>query len=150
MVSIYLPRRVQPVSVYRGVSGAQHLFLYCLPAPCCEKVPYLIECVQTDNGAEFTNRLLPKGSDKPTLFELELKKLGIRHKLIRPYTPRHNGKVERSHRKDNEEFYASHRFYSFDDFKAQLAVRERAYNNFPMRPLSWRSPKQVLFAFLNL
>ena len=71
-------------------------------------------------------------------------------KLIRPYTPRHNGKVERSHRKDNEEFYASHRFYSFDDFKAQLAVRERAYNNFPMRPLSWRSPKQVLFASLNL
>ena len=109
-----------------------------------------VECVQTDNGAEFTNRLLPKGSDKPTLFELELKKLGIRHKLIRPYTPRHNGKVERSHRKDNEEFYASHRFYSFDDFKAQLAVRERAYNNFPMRPLSWRSPKQVLFASLNL
>ena len=115
-----------------------------------KKFPYLIECVQTDNGTEFTNRLLPKGSDKPTLFELELKKLGIRHKLIRPYTPRHNGKVERSHRKDNEEFYASHRFYSFDDFKAQLAVRERAYNNFPMRPLSWRSPTQVLIASLNL
>ena len=115
-----------------------------------KKFPYLIECVQTDNGTEFTNRLLPKGSDKPTLFELELKKLGIHHKLIRPYTPRHNGKVERSHRKDNEEFYASHRFYSFDDFKAQLAVRERAYNNFPMRPLSWRSPKQVLFAFPNV
>ena len=111
---------------------------------------HLIECVRTDNGTEFTNRLLPKGSDKLTLFELELKKLGIRHKLIRPYTPRHNGKVERSHRKDNEEFYASHRFYSFEDFKAQLAVRERAYNNFPMRPLSWRSPKQVLFAFPNV
>ena len=46
-----------------------------------KKFPYLIECVQTDNGTEFTNRLLPKGSDKPTLFELELKKLGIRHKL---------------------------------------------------------------------
>ena len=27
-----------------------------------KKFPYLIECVQTDNGAEFTNRLLPKGS----------------------------------------------------------------------------------------
>lgn len=115
-----------------------------------KKFPYRIECVQTDNGTEFTNRLLPKGSDKPTLFELELKRLGIRHKLIRPYTPRHNGKVERSHRKDNEEFYASHRFYSFEDFKAQLAVRERAYNNFPMRPLSWNSPKQVLFAFHNV
>ena len=115
-----------------------------------EKFPYAIECVQTDNGSEFTNRLLPRGNDKPTLFELELQRLGIRHKLIRPYTPRHNGKVERSHRKDNEEFYASHRFYSFDDFKKQLAVRQRQYNYFPMRPLIWRSPKHVLFSFPNL
>ena len=69
-----------------------------------KKFPFAIECVQTDNGTEFTNRLLPRGSDKPTLFELELQRLGIRHKLIRPYTPRHNGKVERSHRKDNEDF----------------------------------------------
>ena len=115
-----------------------------------EKFPYAIECVQTDNGSEFTNRLLPRGNDKPTLFELELQRLGIRHKLIRPYSPRHNGKVERSHRKDNEEFYASHRFYSFDDFKKQLAVRQRQYNYFPMRPLIWRSPKHVLFSFPNL
>lgn len=112
-----------------------------------ERFPYAIECIQTDNGPEFTKRLLPKGGDTPTLFEAELTRLGIRHKLIRPYTPRHNGKVERSHRKDNEEFYASHSFYSFDDFKIQLARRERAYNNFPMRPLNWRSPKQVLFSF---
>jgi len=34
----------------------------------------------------------------PTLFEKTAAELGIRHKLIRPYTPRHNGKVERSHR----------------------------------------------------
>ena len=49
----------------------------------------------------------------------------IRHKRIKPYTPKHNGKVERSHRKDNEEFYAIHKFYSFDDFKKQLAGRQR-------------------------
>lgn len=115
-----------------------------------KKFPFAIKCVQTDNGSEFTNRLLPKGKNRPTLFEVELQRLGIRHKLIRPYTPRHNGKVESSHRKDNEEFYASHRFYSFEDFKTQLAVRERAYNKFPIRPLSWCSPKQVLAAFPNV
>ncbi|EDP27182.1 hypothetical protein COPEUT_00703 [Coprococcus eutactus ATCC 27759] len=27
------------------------------------------------------------------------------HKLIRPRTPRHNSKVERRHRKDQERFY---------------------------------------------
>ena len=114
---------------------------------CAEKFPFLIECVQTDNGSEFTNRLIAGKKYKPTLFETTLAQLGIRHKLIRPYTPRHNGKVERSHRKDNEEFYASHMFYSFSDFQQQLAVRQRSYNNFPMRPLAWRSPKDVLFSF---
>ena len=115
-----------------------------------QKFPYAIECVQTDNGLEFTNRLSNRNSKKPSLFEITLQQLGIRHKLIRPFTPRHNGKVERSHRKDNEEFYASHKFYSFEDFRKQLAVRQRQYNNFPMRPLNWHSPKQVLLAFSNV
>ena len=114
---------------------------------CVERFPYAIECVQTDNGQEFTNRLNPMNSTKLTLFETTLAKLGIRHKLIKPYTPRHNGKVERSHRKDNEYFYASHNFHSFEDYACQLAVWNRYYNNFPMRPLNWLSPKSVLFSF---
>ncbi|HIS51171.1 MAG TPA: DDE-type integrase/transposase/recombinase, partial [Candidatus Onthomonas avicola] len=114
---------------------------------CVQRFPYAIECVQTDNGLEFTNRLNARSSNKKTLFEVTLERLHIRHKLIRPYTPRHNGKVERSHRKDNEYFYASHKFFSFDDFKKQIAVWNRKYNAFPMRPLNWNSPKQALFAF---
>lgn len=109
--------------------------------------PFRIECVQTDNGTEFTKRLLPTEKATPTLFETRLKQCGIQHKLIRPYTPRHNGKVERSHRKDNEYFYATHKFYSFDDFKKQLAVHSRKYNNFPMRPLNWKSPADYINAF---
>lgn len=73
--------------------------------------PYAIKCVQTDNGFEFTNVLGNSKKKKPTLFEKTLEQLGIQHKKIRPFTPRHNGKVERSHRKDNEQFYASHRFF---------------------------------------
>jgi hypothetical protein len=57
--------------------------------------------------------------------------------------------VERFHRKDNEYFYADHRFYSFADFKKQLAVRNREYNNFPMRPLAWKSPNEVLRSFFT-
>ena len=114
-----------------------------------ERFPYAIECIQTDNGTEFTNRLTSNATKRLTLFEKTLAELGIRHKLIRPFTPRHNGKVERSHRKDNEEFYASHKFFSFDDFKKQLAARQRYYNNFPMRPLNWTSPKYVLSSFPN-
>ena len=50
-----------------------------------------VECVQTDNGFEFTNRFSNSKRDLPTLFEVTAAKLAIRHKLIRPYTPRHNG-----------------------------------------------------------
>lgn len=111
--------------------------------------PFDVECVQTDNGMEFTKRFSYRASDgNMTLFERRLSELGIIHKKIRPFTPRHNGKVERSHRKDNEYFYAIHSFYSFDDFKKQLKVHCRKYNAFPMRPLGWKSPKEVLYDFL--
>ena len=113
-----------------------------------EKFPFKIECVQTDNGMEFTKRLGNTQKPTPTLFERTLEQCGIRHKLIAPYTPRHNGKVERSHRKDNEYFYATHSFYSFEDFKKQLSVHNRKYNIFPMRPLNWKSPADYLKAFL--
>lgn len=109
--------------------------------------PFTVQCVQTDNGFEFTNRLSNKNTKSLTLFARRLASLGIEHKLIRPFTPRHNGKVERSHRKDNEYFYAIHRFYSFNDFKKQLAVHSRQYNNFPMRPLGWLSPRVTLTNF---
>ena len=112
--------------------------------------PFKIECVQTDNGSEFIKSFDERKKGRFSLFEARLKELGIRHKLIRPFTPRHNGKVERSHRKDNEYFYATHKFYSFDDFKKQLAVHLKRYNSFPMRPLAWKSPKQYLSDYLNL
>jgi transposase InsO family protein len=114
-----------------------------------KKFPFKVECVQTDNGQEFTKRLGNSQNPTPTLFERTLKQCGIIHKLIKPYTPRHNGKVERSHRKDNEYFYATHRFYSFEDFKKQLAVHSRKYNNFPMRPLNWLSPNDYISAFID-
>mgnify|MGYP000961720663 FL=1 len=111
--------------------------------------PLPIECVQTDNGTEFTNRFTSH-RDNPTLFESRLMQYGIRHKLIRPFTPRHNGKVERSHRKDNERFYATHSFYSFEDFATQLQrYNRRHYNHFPMRPLGWKSPATVLMEFIR-
>lgn len=113
-----------------------------------KRFPFKVECVQTDNGMEFTKCLAQTENPTPTLFERTLKQHGIHHKLIKPYTPRHNGKVERSHRKDNEYFYATHTFYSFDDFKKQLAVHNRKYNNFPMRPLNWKSPSDYIYAFL--
>ena len=42
-----------------------------------------VECLQTDNGFEFTNRFSNSKCDIPTLFESTAAELGIRHKLIR-------------------------------------------------------------------
>lgn len=81
--------------------------------------PCRIECIQTDNEPKFTNRFTTH-RDKPTLFQMHLECHGIHHKLIWLFTSKYNGKIERSHRKDNERFYATHRFYSFEDFAKQL------------------------------
>ena len=52
--------------------------------------------------------------------------------------------------KNNERFYASHTFYSFQDFSRQLQVyNRRDYNLFPMRPLGWKSPQTVLKEFIQ-
>ena len=93
-----------------------------------KKFKYKIKEIQTDNGFEFTKRLQYKNApNRPkTLFEEKLKELNIKHKLIKPYTPKHNGKVERSHRKNQERFYYNKVFFSFEDLvnKAKYYIKE--------------------------
>ena len=107
-----------------------------------KKYGFTIECVQTDNGFEFTNRF-SKGN-RESLFEKALRYMGIRHKLIRPFTPRHNGKVERSHREDQKRLYDKKSFYSVEDFNKQLKAHMVKSNHMPMRPLGYLSPIQYL------
>jgi transposase InsO family protein len=58
------------------------------------RLPFRVHVVQTDNGAEFQSQ-----------FHWHAERLDIRHAYIRPRTPHLNGKVERSHRVDDQEFY---------------------------------------------
>ena len=60
----------------------------------------------------------------------------IYHHKIRPRTPRHNGKVERSHRNDQKSFY----FY--EDLQKQMKTYLIRSNNIPMQILGWISPIQ--------
>jgi transposase InsO family protein len=107
-----------------------------------------VACVQTDNGFEFTNRFSSSKRELPTLFEVTAASLGIQHKLIRPYTPRHNGKVERSHREDQKRFYNVRTFYSLADFDKQLSAHMYRTNNIPMRPLGYLSPLDFLVQYV--
>lgn len=100
---------------------------------------YQPEIIQTDNGQEFTH--ITKTS-KTHPFDTFCNNLGIIHKLIRPRTPRHNGKVERSHRNDNERFYKYLSFYSYNDLLIQMKRYLNRSNNIPMQTLNWLSPIQ--------
>lgn len=96
--------------------------------------------IQTDNGFEFT---YSKKTKTIHPFDILCNELNIKHQLIRPRTPRHNGKVERSHRNDGERFYKFLSFYSYDDLIIQMKVYLKRSNNIPMQTLEWLSPLQM-------
>ena len=108
---------------------------------------YAPQTIQTDNGTEFTHTSKTK---RVHPFDLLCKELHIHHKLIRPRTPWHNGKVERSHRNDQERFYNHLKFYSFQDLQLQMKRYLRRSNQIPMSVLGWKSPiekrKKIEFA----
>jgi transposase len=108
-----------------------------------------VECVQTDNGPEFTKRLLAHDDNNLSHFELTAKHLNIRVKYIKPHTPKHNGKVERSHREDQKLFYSEairlqRPYKGLEDFKTRLKRHQNRTNNRPMRPLGYLSPLDYL------
>lgn len=100
---------------------------------------YAPDVIQTDNGGEFTHT---HRTDRVHPVDVLLNQLNIFHKLIRPRTPWHNGKVERSHRNDQERFYNFITFYSFDDLQLQMKRYLKRSNNIPMSVLGWKSPIQ--------
>ena len=98
---------------------------------------YQPRILQTDNGSEFTH--LRKTSRIHPL-DMLCKELGICHKRIQPRTPWHNGKVERSHRNDQERFYNFLSFYSYKDLLIQTKRYLNRSNNILMQVLGWKSP----------
>lgn len=99
---------------------------------------YQPEEIQTDNGMEFTWNVEHYKRIHP--MDALCQSLQITHHKIRPRTPRHNGKVERSHRTDNERFYSRNVFSSLDDLRKKGAKYLKQYNNTPMRILGYSTP----------
>lgn len=115
-----------------------------------EAFPHRIRAIKTDNGACFTNRYTGylKSSDpiSPRLhpLDLECQRLNIIHYLIDPGKPAQNGKVERSHRTDQEHFYDQNTFVSFDDLKLKLKLWNMYYNDLEHISLNGKTPNEVL------
>jgi transposase InsO family protein len=101
------------------------------------KLPFPVHSIQTDNGTEFGPQ-----------FHWHLLDKGIGHRYIKPNTPRLNGKVERSHRIDEEEFYKMMEGVVIDNsglFNEKLQQWENFYNfQRPHGSLAGRTPFEKL------
>jgi transposase InsO family protein len=89
-------------------------------------------------------------------FSLACKEFGIIHKLNRPSCPQQNGKVERSHRTDGEEFYRLLKTRDFNlivkERKKPVCVRTGRYDEFfnnerPHMGLKGLTPLEKLQSF---
>ena len=113
-----------------------------------QRCPFPIREIQTDNGTEFTKALVSNDPNDKSLFELKLKQYDILYHRIRVATPRHNGKVERQHRIDQQRFYNHLKMFSLEDGRKQLAVYQKKSNDYIKHCLGLRSPNQMLADFL--
>lgn len=115
--------------------------------------PFKIRAVKTDNGSCFTNRYLGYAMSADPLnirlhdFDVSCNGLGIKHYLIDPGKPAQNGKVERSHRTDQEKFYDQLKFKSFEELKYKMRLWNMYYNSTKHCSLGGKTPNQALGLF---
>lgn len=115
-----------------------------------EIAPFRIRAIKTDNGSNFTNRYTGylKSSDpmNPRLHEFDLvcQKYNIIHYLIDPGKPNQNGKVERSHRTDQEMFYERNKFKSLKELNRKIRIWNDEYNNLEHCGLKGLTPNEAL------
>ena len=104
-----------------------------------QKFPFRIHTVRTDRGHEWQAK-----------FHWHVEDQGIRHVYIKPKSPQLNGKVERSHRTDGEEFYQLLTYTDDVDLAQKLASWEDFYNiNRPHGAHKGRTPYEALRSMLG-
>lgn len=121
-----------------------------------EVAPFKIRAIKTDNGSCFTNRYTGylKSADpmNPRLhpLDIECQRLNIIHYLIDPGKPAQNGKVERSHRTDQEMFYDRRNFKTVLGLKRAIKQWNSNYNNLEHCALDGLTPNEALARVQNV
>jgi transposase InsO family protein len=112
--------------------------------------PFRIRAIKTDNGGNFTNRytgyLKSINPINPRLHDFDslCQKYNIIHYLIDPGKPAQNGKVERSHRSDQEMFYDRTKYESLGELKLKLRLWNMYYNDLEHCSLNGKTPNEML------
>jgi len=117
---------------------------------------FKIRAIKTDNGSCFTNRYIGylKSRDplNPRLhpLDLECQRLNMIHYLIDPGKPAQNGRVERSHRTDQEMFYDRNEFGTVLGLKKKIRQWNFYYNNLEHCALDGLTPNEALARVQNV
>ena len=111
--------------------------------------PFKIKAIKTDNASIFTNRYEPHALSSDALprlhdFDVMCNNMDIKHYLIDPGKPAQNGKVERSHRTDQQKFYDESAFQSFEELRYKLRLWNMYYNDIKHCSLGGKTPNQAL------
>ena len=75
--------------------------------------------------------------------------MNIIHYLIDPGKPAQNGKVERSHRSDQESFYERTAYDTIEELVYKLKLWNMYYNDLQHCGLNNKTPNQYLAGFNN-
>lgn len=133
----------------RSIANSLHFLDYILA-----KFPFKLKLLRTDNDSVFTNaytgepRTHPLKQPRLNPFTLACKGRGIIHRLNRPACPEQNGKVERSHRTDGEEFYRLQKNWDFDHLVKERKKYDEFFNNHrPHMGLQGLTPLQKLQSY---
>jgi len=103
-----------------------------------DKFPFRIHTIRTDRGHEFQ-----------ALFHWYVEDQGMQHVYIKPRSPQLNGKVERSHRSDQDEFYQLLSYKNDVDLNKKLEAWEQFYNfNRPHGAFNGKTPYEALRSIL--
>ncbi len=109
------------------------------------QAPFKIKTVQLDNDVTFTYRFRNDVFDKRHPLESTAEELGIRLKFIPPGEKELQGKVERLHRTDDDEFFWKAPKHSFVMLQRKLSQWVYEYNYFRHhKTLGWKRPVDIL------
>jgi IS30 family transposase len=100
--------------------------------------PFPITSIQVDGGSEFRKH-----------FEEVCEELSIELFVLKPSSPKYNGRVERSNRIVREEFYARKDLLanSLGEFREELAKYLKKYNDYrPHSKLDFKTPMEYYFS----
>jgi transposase-like protein len=99
---------------------------------CFAFFPFYISHILTDNGLEFTNRLLKSKTgnscQKPSKMDVKCVDNNIQHRLTAPFTPKTNGMVERVNGTIKNNTILKTQYQSLEEMKIDLSKFLTFYN----------------------